>query len=305
MTLTVLAALSLTTVAFAQEAAPKGADAQKSAELQLVLATPKEVYDGQPFLVRLTAGQPMDKVMVYWLDREFSPSITVWNNRHVALVMLGTDVLTIKAGEQELVVVAIVNGERNTFNRKVRIIKRKYPTQRLTLPKKMVSPPKKEHERIANDRKAVKAALETISPQRRWLLPFERPVSGVVSSRYGLRRILNDKPKNPHRGLDLQGEEGTPVKAPATGEVILVDDHYYAGNSLYLDHGNGVITMYFHLAQALVEEGQIVRRGEKIGLVGKTGRATGAHLHWGVSVLGQLVDPEPLLENTVGTLLAQ
>ena len=213
--------------------------------------------------------------------------------------------MTVNSGEQELVVVAVVNGKRNTLKRKVQIVERKYPTQTLTLPEKMVSPPKEEYERIANDRKSVKEALGTVSPQRHWVLPFERPISGIVSSKYGLRRILNGKPKCPHRGLDLKGEEGAPFRAPATGQVILVDDHYYAGKSLYLDHGNGVITMYFHMAQALVKEGQFVRRGEKIGLVGKTGRVTGSHLHWGVSVLGQLVDPEPFLENTADSLLAQ
>jgi murein DD-endopeptidase MepM/ murein hydrolase activator NlpD len=96
---------------------------------------------------------------------------------------------------------------------------------------------------------------------------------------------------------------GNPIKCAADGEVILVGDHYYAGNSVYVDHGNGVVSMYFHLSKPIVKEGDRVQRGQAIGLSGMSGRATGPHLHFSVSVLGRLVDPEPLLNKTVDEML--
>lgn len=268
-----------------------------------VLAVPSKVGEGQPFLIRLTSDQPLDSVSVNWLGKQVVPSISVWNNRHVALAMLGTDVLNAKPGKKELVVMASIDGKENTFRRTILITPVDYPKQELTLPSKMVTPPASVYDRIKADRVATSKAKGTISPQRLWRLPFERPVKGKITSLYGLKRILNGKPKNPHRGLDFRSPMGNPVKSTADGIVILVGDHYYAGNSVYVDHGNGVVSMYFHLSKPIVQEGDKVQRGQAIGLSGMTGRATGPHLHFSVSVLGKLVDPEPLFQNTSDSLL--
>jgi murein DD-endopeptidase MepM/ murein hydrolase activator NlpD len=269
----------------------------------LVLVAPSRVGVGKPFLVRLTSDQPLDSVSVYWQGKEVVPSISVWNNRHVALVMLGTDVLNVKPGKEELSVIASIDGKENTFRRTVQLIPVDYPQQKLTLPKKMVTPPTETYDRIANDRKQTTAAKNTVTPQRNWRLPLERPVDGKITSLYGLQRILNGKPKNPHRGLDFRSPMGNPVKATADGVVILVGEHYYAGNSVYIDHGNGVVSMYFHLSKPIVKKGDKVQRGQAIGLSGMTGRATGPHLHFSLSVLGKLVDPEPLFKNNVDNML--
>ncbi|QGY38874.1 peptidoglycan DD-metalloendopeptidase family protein [Pseudodesulfovibrio cashew] len=268
-----------------------------------VLAAPGRIGEGKPFLVRLTSDQPLDSVSIHWLGKEVVPSISVWNNRHVALAMLGTDVLNAKPGKQELDVIASIDGKENTFRRTVQIVPVDYPKQELTLPEKMVTPPKAVYDRIKADRVATAKAKNTVSPKRTWQLPFERPVEGKITSLYGMRRILNGKPKNPHRGLDFRSPMGNPVKATADGVVILVGDHYYAGNSIYIDHGNGVVSMYFHLSKPTVKEGDSVSRGQTIALSGMSGRATGPHLHYSVSVLGKLVDPEPLLKSTTDELL--
>lgn len=269
----------------------------------LNLAAPGKVGEGQPFLVRLTSDQPLDSVSVYWQGKEVEPSISVWNNRHVALVMLGTDVLNVKPGKADLSVIASIGGKENTLRRTIQITPVDYPKQELTLPKKMVTPPAQVYDRIKADRVQTSAAKGMVTPQRNWRLPFERPVKGKITSLYGLRRILNGKPKNPHRGLDFRSPMGNPVKSTADGVVILVGDHYYAGESVYIDHGNGVVSMYFHLSKPIVKEGDKVQRGQAIGLSGMTGRATGPHLHFSVSVLGKLVDPEPLFKNTVDDFL--
>lgn len=285
------------------QAAEADAANQSNTGSAFVLAAPGRVGTGQPFIVRLTSDQPLDSVTIYWQGKEVVPSISVWNNRHVALAMLGTDVLNAKPGKEELSVIASISGKENTFRRDVQIIPVDYPKQELTLPKKMVTPPTEVYDRIKADRAATTTAKNTVSPQRNWRLPFDRPVQGKVTSLYGLQRILNGKPKNPHRGLDFRSPMGNPVKATADGVVILVGDHYYAGNSVYIDHGNGVVSMYFHLSKPIVKEGDKVQRGQAIGLSGMSGRATGPHLHFSVSVLGKLVDPEPLFQNTVDKMI--
>lgn len=269
----------------------------------LVLAAPARVGVGQPFLVRLTSDQPLGSVSVYWLGKEVEPSISVWNNRHVALVMLGSDVLDTKAGKQDLSVIASVDGKENTLRRTVQVTSKKYPKQELTLPPAMVTPPQDVYDRISEERKQTTAAKNTLTPQRLWRLPLLRPVDGEISSTYGLRRILNGKSKNPHRGQDMRSPMGNPVKSVADGVVVLVGDHYYAGNSVYIDHGNGVVSMYFHLSKPIVKEGDKVQRGQAIGLSGMSGRATGPHLHFSLSVLGELVDPQPLFDNSADKLL--
>lgn len=286
-----------------KEAAAAAETAPVAAGSALVLAAPSRVGVGEPFLVRLTSDQPLDSVSVHWLGKEVVPSISVWNNRHVALVMLGTDVLNAKAGKEDLTVIASVDGKENTLRRSVQVRTKEYPKQELTLPPSMVTPPQDVYDRIAAEREQTTAAKNSISAQRLWRLPLERPVDGEVSSEYGLRRILNGKPKNPHRGQDMRSPMDNPVKSAADGIVILVGDHYYAGKSVYVDHGNGMVTLYFHLNKFLVKEGDTVKRGQPVGLSGMSGRATGPHLHFSVSVLGKLVDPGPLFVNSVDDML--
>ena len=269
----------------------------------IALAHPKQASMGQPFLVRLTSAKAFDRLSVHWMGRVVIPSVSQWNTRHVAIAMLGTDVLTIKSGLQTLLVRAWTGGKETVWHRSVNIVTRSYPRQELTLPSKMVIPPAAEIERIESEGVQTQKAKNTRSAQRLWRLPFHRPVMGETTSAYGLQRVLNGKPKNPHRGLDFSAPTGTAVEAVASGRVILAESHYYAGNSMYIDHGNGVISLYFHLSIFNVSQGDIVKRGQIIGRSGCTGRTTGSHLHLSISVLGQLVDPAPLFEATTDQLL--
>lgn len=269
----------------------------------IVIAHPKEVGMGQPFLVRLTSTLAFDRLSVSWMGKQIVPSVSQWNNRHVAMALLGTDILTIKPGRQSLLVRAWTGGKETVWQRSVMITARTYPRQELTLPSKMVSPPATELERIKTERIRTQKAKNTWSVQRQWQLPFHRPVGGKTTSMYGLQRVLNGKPKNPHRGLDFRAPTGTAVEAVAGGRVILAESHYYAGNALYIDHGNGVISLYFHLDRFEVVLDDIVKRGQIIGRAGSTGRSTGPHLHLSISVQGHLVDPAPLFEGTADHLL--
>ncbi|WP_027723247.1 M23 family metallopeptidase [Maridesulfovibrio zosterae] len=267
------------------------------------LAYPKKVGLGEAFLVRLTSDKPLESVSVEWKGKTVKPEIREWKERYVALAMFGTDVLFDKTGKDRLVIKYVSDGKNRSLGRTIKVAKKKYKIQRLTLPENMVTPPQEVYDKISRDREEVKAAKASMSDQRKWFLPFQRPTKGSQSSPYGAQRILNGKPKNPHRGLDFRGSKGTAVKAMADGKVVLVGDHYYAGNCVYLDHGNGVVTMYFHLSRIDVKEGEIVDRGQVIGGIGATGRVTGPHLHMSVSVQGRLVDPAYVLYKTTDQLL--
>jgi murein DD-endopeptidase MepM/ murein hydrolase activator NlpD len=126
-------------------------------------------------------------------------------------------------------------------------------------------------------------------------LGLELPVKGKLGSRFGLRRFFNGEPRLPHAGLDVVAARGTPVKASAQGRVLAVGDYFFNGNTIFLDHGNGLITMYCHLSRIDVKTGEAVGKGQRIGLSGKSGRATGPHLHWSVVLNGAMVDPELFL----------
>ena len=130
-----------------------------------------------------------------------------------------------------------------------------------------------------------------------WREGFIRPVEGRISGSFGNQRIFNGVPKSSHSGVDIASPEGTPVKASGSGEVVLSGkDYFYTGNMVVVDHGMGLQTIYAHLKDATVKKGDVVKKGEIIGYVGKTGRATGAHLHWGASLNNVRFNPHSLLD---------
>jgi murein DD-endopeptidase MepM/ murein hydrolase activator NlpD len=180
----------------------------------------------------------------------------------------------------------------------IKIRKKSYPAQHLTLPQKYVTPDPDLKERLAEERKLLNAALTTKSPVRYWSLPMQRPVAGEVTSWYGLRRILNGEPLNPHKGLDFRGAAGTPIGCIADGVVVLTGDFYYPGRFAVVDHGLGVTSIYMHMSEITAVQRQKIRAGDTVGLIGSTGRSTGPHLHLGLTVLGQSIDAFPLLSMT-------
>ncbi len=171
-----------------------------------------------------------------------------------------------------------------------------YPQQHITIEdRRKVEPNAEDLRRIRAERQRIVRAFrswrEGVTPR----MPFLRPVEGRQSSAFGLRRFFNGLPRKPHSGLDLAAPRGTPVKAPADGVVIDTGDYFFNGKSVFIDHGQGLVTLYCHLDEIKVQPGQSVRRGEIIGTVGSTGRATGPHLHWSVSLNDARVNPELFL----------
>ncbi len=171
-----------------------------------------------------------------------------------------------------------------------------YPEQRLTIANpKMVNPPAMDLERIRRETSLMRAQYRRFTPLATAPFPLTRPAEGPVSSAFGLRRVLNDEPRSPHAGLDIAAPAGDPVIAPADGTVSLTGDFYFNGNTVFVDHGGGIISMACHLSAIDVAEGDTVTRGQRIGRVGATGRVTGPHLHWSLILNGERIDPEPAL----------
>ena len=204
--------------------------------------------------------------------------------------LLGADMDA--APGRETVVVARAGGEEQRIA--VEIVKRAFPEEKLTLPPAMVTPPKELEERIAREQEEAAAVYRGSGGAALWARGFTRPLSQKAAGNFGRRRILNGIPKSPHGGQDYTAPGGTPVRAIAAGRVRIARDYYYSGLTLLVDHGAGLVSQYLHLEKMLVGEGDTVSAGQVIGRVGSTGRATGPHLHFGVRLFEQRVDPETL-----------
>lgn len=169
---------------------------------------------------------------------------------------------------------------------------KKYAEQHITLKnKRMVNPEKQDLKRIRREQKQIRAALEHWSDRDHVVTEFRKPVSGPTSSPFGMRRFFNEQPRKPHSGLDIAAAEGTPVAAPAPGTVLQTGSYFFDGNTVLIDHGQGLVTMYCHLSEIDVKPGERITTGDIIGKVGRTGRVTGPHLHFGVSLNDARVDP--------------
>lgn len=174
---------------------------------------------------------------------------------------------------------------------------RKFPVQRLRLPKSLVDLSSDDERRANTEAARLRALFDTIGPERLWRGRFTKPVaSDAKAEGFGSRRIINGKPRSPHSGADFSAPAGTPVVASNRGRVALVVEFFFGGRLVALDHGEGLYTLYMHLERADVAEGALVERGSIIGAVGSTGRATGPHLHWAAQLRRARIDPDALLK---------
>ncbi|WP_426955185.1 M23 family metallopeptidase [Muricoccus radiodurans] len=180
--------------------------------------------------------------------------------------------------------------------RRIAVAPRHWDIQRLNgLPGRMVSPNADDMNRIRAEQERLNAARRTDTPIPHFAEGFAWPAQGRISGVYGSQRILNGQPRAPHLGLDVAVGVGTPLLAAAGGRVTLAEDLYFTGNTLLIEHGHGVTTLYAHLSRMDVREGQEVGRGQPIGATGATGRVTGPHLHLGMFWFATSVDPHPVL----------
>ncbi|MBT8099495.1 MAG: peptidoglycan DD-metalloendopeptidase family protein [Gammaproteobacteria bacterium] len=183
-------------------------------------------------------------------------------------------------------------------DREIDVSAHAYREQRLTVKNQSyVTPDPVQLERIGRERKIIDAAINNYRPATLDGIALQTPVDGPRSSSFGLRRFFNDQPRSPHKGMDIAAGEGTAIIAPRPGVVTATGDYFFNGNTIIVDHGQGLVTLYCHLSEIAVNEGDELGTGEKLGAVGSTGRVTGPHLHFGVYLNGTAIDPAILLSN--------
>jgi murein DD-endopeptidase MepM/ murein hydrolase activator NlpD len=190
----------------------------------------------------------------------------------------------------------VVDSQHNNYA--FTVYNKQYPVQYVKINQRnFVNPNPEELQRIQYESKLIATALAT--PWRAttyFPLPLKQPIQGQLSSSFGSRRYFNGQPRKPHSGLDIAAPLGTPVLAPSPGQVVNTGNYFFTGNTVLIDHGQGIVTLYGHLNQIKVIEGQTVETGQIIGTVGKTGRATGPHLHWGVSLNQAMINPRLVMQ---------
>ena len=190
--------------------------------------------------------------------------------------------------EAEHVVVHALDGRQDI---EFLVSDKQYASQSLKVAPKQVNLSKADLARVGRERVVIDKAMSTWSDKQPQSLSLPPPVPGIRSSSFGLRRIFNGESRNPHSGMDIAAATGTPVLAPIDGTVIDTGEFFFNGNTVFVDHGRGLISMYCHLSAIDVKPGQHVAAGTRLGLVGMTGRVTGPHLHWGLSLNRAWVDP--------------
>jgi murein DD-endopeptidase MepM/ murein hydrolase activator NlpD len=204
--------------------------------------------------------------------------------------LLGID-LQDEPGTHELTVELKAGEQSRTVRYTITVVKEKFHVEHLTLPKDKVDLDDKTLARWKAEQEQVKTALATDSQAKLWQPGFVEPVNGRRTGIFGSVRIMNGQPRNPHNGEDISAPLGTDVLATNDGIVRLTVEHFFSGKGIFVDHGLGFYSMYFHLSEVLVKDGERVKAGQIVGKVGATGRATGPHLHWGVKLNGARVNP--------------
>lgn len=230
-------------------------------------------------------GRATDPAPRAYLDAE---RVMVIRQNDAWLAVVGIP-LSLKPGEHDLTVVDAMD---RTSTQRFTVRAKKFAAQHITLTnKRLVDPLPADIERITRDQKALTQAFTHWADESGPLLAFQFPAQGRLSSNFGLRRFFNDQERQPHNGIDIAAPRGSPVVAPADGIVVATGEYFFNGRTVLIDHGQGLISMYNHLDYIAVIDGAKVARGQHIGDIGMTGRATGPHLHWAISLNNTRVDP--------------
>jgi len=265
----------------------------------LTLSTP-ESSQGSLLRIELKSTKTLAEVQGEWGGR----SVPLWSEKGGETQRKGLLAVDLEKapGEYELKVTGqTASGEKISCSLMVPVRKGLFATEKLQVGKQFVEPSPEQIKRADEERQKLRDIFDHVTPERLWDGKFRIPLDGVTTgSNFGRRRILNGNPGSPHGGADLPGVTGTPVHATQRGRVSLAEELFFSGNTVVVDHGLGVYTFYGHLSEIDVKAGDLVDAGAVLGKVGATGRVTGPHLHWGLTVERARVNPlqiVKLLEN--------
>lgn len=245
-----------------------------------VQISPETVNPGDVFIVSINA----DSVPVAKFNNIFIPLRRLSENKFIGII--STDIDT-KPGRYQINVKSDVN--KKTIN--INVKEHKFKVTYLTLPPQKVFPSKKDLIRAEKEAAILSNIFEKVNPPL-WYGKFTKPLNNNISTEFGVKRIMNKEKVSFHKGIDIRGKSGEKVHAINKGRVVLADNLFFGGNTVILDHGQGIYSIYMHLSKINVSKGEIVKQGQIVGLVGATGRATGPHLHFGIKVAG--IDANPV-----------
>ena len=255
---------------------------------------PTSLTNGSPVLFEVKAPAKLHAASAAWMGHSISFSYSVADKVWYGL---GGISLTTAPGTYDLrVTETFANGRTAEIARKIKIVGATYPKITIKVSKQFTEPSQEQLTAISADKGVKAKVFEAVSAQRLWAGRFAAPVSAPVSDVFGTARVFNEKVQSRHQGLDFAVGPGTPVHAINDGVVLLARPMFFEGNCVVIDHGQGLLSLYLHLSEFKVKEGEEVRSGDLIALSGGTGRASGPHLHLAIRWQGVYVDPAILLK---------
>jgi murein DD-endopeptidase MepM/ murein hydrolase activator NlpD len=281
-------------------------NAQCTGGVEVRLSAP-QASQGSLILAQVLSQKSLREVTGKWNERDVyfwgggsSAAVRRDTGSHLSEALLGVD-LEKPPGDYELSVSATTeNGEQAECTATLAVRAGKFATESLTVQKQFVEPNEQQAQRAVAEQEKLRQIFDHITPEKLWHGPFRLPLAGAVrGTNFGKRRILNGQPRSPHTGADFPAPTGTPIHATQSGRVVLAEELYFSGNTVIIDHGYGIYSLYGHLSTTDVTVGDAVKAGAVIGKVGATGRVTGPHLHWGVTVNKARVNPIELVSQTV------
>jgi murein DD-endopeptidase MepM/ murein hydrolase activator NlpD len=280
--------------AWSAQAAPPN----EHAAIRSIATAPEQLASGSPFLLTVhlagkatsVTGDWNQQTVQFWKAR--GPEGQVGNEVWYALA--GVDVETIPGTYPLAIHATLTDGTAVNFSKPIPVAPAHYRTTTLTVPDNFVEPDAATQKRIAADKEFKGRVFAHSAPDPEWAGDFAKPVQSASTDSFGTRRTFNGKLASIHRGMDFRAPSGTPVAAANSGKVIIARGLFYEGNLVVIDHGQGLYTLYMHLSRIDVAEGESVRKGQRLGLSGATGRVTGPHLHFAARWQGAYVDPAGL-----------
>ena len=286
---------------FVTSAAPRPATGETKAVTTKVVGArswtirrqPAQLVNGAPLVIEVVPPVRLTGLSAKWLEHEvlfsYDAPTKAWYG--IAGVSLET-----RPGIYSLELKGTTSKSAEiAFSKNIPIRAAKYPSITVTVAKRYTEPSKEQLERIHQDKTVKQDVFQHTDPEREWSGKFRAPVDVAISDVFGTRRTFNGKVQSMHQGLDYAAPTGTPVSAVNAGTVLLAGPLYFEGNCVVLDHGQGLLTLYLHLSEIKVKQGERIARGQEIGLSGGTGRATGPHLHLAVRWQGVYLNPATLL----------